>query len=133
MIGAGVITLMCFGVLVYIYELHCRGPSESAFFGLWETDGYMSDDPCYYIEFKADQTLSISVSPTMNEEQVLMRGRWYAGGSNIYVRVPTYWSNEGNRPLVFQIIDITPDEFRVLFRDSYVQVFRRVHPTMRRS
>jgi hypothetical protein len=125
--GAGIIALICLGMLVYTYERYHRGPSESAFFGVWETDGPYSDDPCDYIEFRPDQTFSVSWSPNMDEETSFIVGRWYAGGPNIYVVVKPEWSGELYRPLVFPIMDLKPDEFRVSIRDDYIKAFRRVH------
>jgi len=124
--GAVAGLLLC-GALIYGYERFYRGPSESAFFGVWQTDGFYSDDQCYYIEFRSDQTFSLSSSPNTDEENSFMTGRWYAGGPNIYVVVKPLWSGELYRPLAFRIIDLRSDAFRVAIRDDYIKEFRRVH------
>lgn len=116
---------MCCGLLIGSYEVHYRGPSGSAFVGTWEADWFSSDDECIYVEFRSDQTFSLSSSPTMDEE--FITGRWYAGGPNLYIRFNPHWSGEVYRTLVWRIIDIQPDEFRVRIRDANVKVCRRVH------
>src|SRR4051812_21218953 len=42
------LALAAFGILVYKYERYHRGPSESAFFGTWETTFVGLDSPCYF-------------------------------------------------------------------------------------
>jgi hypothetical protein len=57
-----------------------------------------------------------------------MSGRWYAGGSNIYLRVTEDAQNtEARRPLILHLVDIKPNELRVrIWRDD-VQSFKRVN------
>jgi hypothetical protein len=131
-IGAGLIGLMCFAMLVYSYERYHRGPTESAFVGIWGINGSI-EDPLIYIEFRANHTFSMSTSPRMDDEEgASITGRWYAGGPNMYISLNPYWTGEsGHRPWVWQIMEIKPDEFRV--RDSDVKVFRRVHPAPPRA
>ncbi len=123
-IGSAVAALASFAALVYGYERYYRGPSESAFFGAWETT---LEDSIFYYEFKSDHSFSVFSSPSMDEESFLVRGRWYAGGPNIYVRFEDeHW--EGRRPEVWHLVDVEADVFRTrYFPDSAVHVYKRVH------
>jgi len=123
-IGSALAALAAVGALVYGYERYYRGPSESAFFGTWETT---LEDLTFYYEFKSDHTFLIFNSPAMDEESFLLRGRWYAGGLNIYLRhQDEHW--DGRRPEIWHLVDIQPDVFRVrFFPDSPIHVYKRVH------
>jgi hypothetical protein len=126
-IGAVVIALVSFAAVICAYEGYYRGPSESAFFGTWETVLSDSDSPSY-IEFRSDQTLRFSLSPSMGdvEEAALPVGKWYAGGPNIYVRFDAPVLGP-SRPQVWHIVDITHDEFRVCyFYGGPVHIYKRV-------
>ena len=115
--------LVC-GALIYGYERYYRGPSESAFFGMWETT---LEDITYYYEFKPDHTFLVFNSPTMDEESFLVRGRWYAGGPKMYLRHDDeHW--DGRRPEIWHLVDIQPDVFRIrFFSDSAIHIYTRVH------
>src|SRR5438045_7596756 len=100
-IGSAVVALASFGALVYRYERYHRGPSESAFFGAWETT---LEDSTFYYEFKSDHTFLVFNSPSMDEESFLVRGRWYAGGPKFYVRFEEeHWA--GRRRAVWTLVD----------------------------
>jgi len=123
-IGSAVVTLAALGAFVYGYERYYRGPSESIFFGAWETT---LEDSTFYYEFKPDHTFLVFNSPAMDEESFLLRGRWYAGGPNMYVRFEDeHW--DGRRPEVWHLVDIQPDVFRIrFFSDSAIHIYTRVH------
>ena len=125
-VGLAVLALALSAVLIYGYERYYRGPSQGAFFGIWETAS--DPDSLIYYEFRPDQTFSVSLSPAMDEESIFGTGRWYAGGPNIYIRFSADEIGEGTRPQVWHIVDIQPNEFRVRFftRDE-VQVYKRIH------
>jgi hypothetical protein len=60
------------------------------------------------------------------------KGKWYAGGDNIYVLVPS--DDFANRRLVvWHIVDISRDQFRVRIwqDDKDLAVWRRMKPTPR--
>jgi hypothetical protein len=128
-ISAGVVALICCGLLIYGYERYYRGPSQSAFFGIWERVSF--DSPPKYFEFRPDQTFRFSLSPTMDdvEEAAFPVGKWYAGGPNIYVRFDADVAGP-SRPQVWHIVDVSHDEFRVCyFHGGPVYVYKRVVPT----
>lgn len=59
------------------------------------------------------------------------KGKWYAGGDNIYVLVPS--DDLANRRLVvWQIVDISKNQFRVrVWQDEDPAVWRRMKPIPR--
>ncbi|MGI9087113.1 MAG: hypothetical protein ACR2HH_05130 [Chthoniobacterales bacterium] len=127
-IGAIVSALVSLGALVYSYERYHRGPSDSVFFGTWETPSYGGDESPMYFQFKSDQTFLLGSEPSVDEESAFATGRWYAGGPNIYVRFSADLMGP-TRPEVWHIEDIAPDVFRIRFDpDSKVVVYRRVRP-----
>jgi hypothetical protein len=111
--------LVSFGKLVYSYERYHRGPSETVLYGTWDLGGD------YYLQL--DPGGAFSELRLFDGEVTVMKGRWYAGGSNIYLRVIEDAENtEARRPLIFHIVDIQPNELRVrIWRD--VQSFKRVN------
>ncbi len=123
-IGSAVAALAAAGALVYGYERYYRGPSDAAFFGVWETT---LEDLTLYYEFKSDHTFFVFNSLVMDEESFLVRGRWYAGGPNMYLRHDDeHW--EGGRPEIWHLVDIQPDVFRIrFFSDNAIHVYTRVH------
>jgi hypothetical protein len=129
-VGSAVLALALSAALIYGYERYYRGPSEGAFFGIWETAS--DPDSLIYYEFRPDQTFSVSLSPAMDEESIFGTGRWYAGGPNIYIRFSADEIGEGTRPQVWHIVDIQPNEFRVrFFTHDEGQVYKRVRPAER--
>ena len=126
-IGSAVVVLAAAGALVYGYERYYRGPSEAAFFGIWETTDSDLDLPVYY-EFRPDQSFSLGAGYG-GEFGLSFAGKWYAGGPNIYVRYDADQLGAGTRPEVWHIVDIQPNEFRVrFFSSSPIRVYKRVHP-----
>jgi hypothetical protein len=125
-VGAGLIVLTLCGAGIYGYERFYRGPSESAFFGTWETIDPDLDGPVYY-EFRADHTFFLHFSPLIDEDTRFPGGKWYAGGPNIYVRYDADWLGVGTRPQVWHIVDLQPNQFRVrLFSHGIIDIYKRV-------
>ena len=122
--GSVVLALGFCGACSYGYERYHRGPSESAFFGTWETT---LEEITYYYEFKPDHTFLVFNSPAMDEESFLVRGRWYAGGPNVYLRHDDeHW--DGRKPEIWHLVDIQADVFRIrFFSDSAIHVYTRAH------
>ena len=55
-----------------------------------------------------------------------LKGKWYAGGNNIYLRFPPDVL-DGRQLVVWQIVDISRDQFRVrVWRDKDLAVWRRM-------
>ena len=95
----------------------------STMYGTWEMPT-SSVEPLY-MEFKPDQSFIFldDAGQPLN-----LGGRWYAGGENIYLRLPQLWSDEDpRRPTILHIVDISPNEiqFRVR-RDGEVWSMKRV-------
>jgi hypothetical protein len=113
--------LVSFGTLVYSYERYHRGPSETVLFGTWDLGGD------YYLQLDPGGTF-LELSLFEGEATPVMKGRWYAGGSNIYLRVTEdAYNPEARRPLILHIVDIQPNELRVrIWRDD-VQSYKRVN------
>jgi hypothetical protein len=118
---AGVVALCS---MIYAYERYYRGPSAAALFGTWEDATPASTG---YYRFKSDGTFDI-LTETLGEPHVITTGTWYAGGPNIYWRLPEDFVPEIRRPLIFHIIDISPNEVRVQsMRDGPIWTWRRVN------
>jgi hypothetical protein len=123
--------LVAAGTLVYNYERYHRGPSESVLYGTWQLGGD------YYLQLDPGGKFS-ELSLFEGETTFVMSGRWYAGGSNIYLRVTEDAQNTAaRRPLILHLVDIKPNELRVrIWRDD-VQSFKRVNldspPTSNKS
>jgi hypothetical protein len=124
-VGAAVAGVMAFLALVYSYERYYRGPTEAALFGTWQ-DTLPAMDTITYYRFKPDGTFDIIVDG-MGEVSVMATGTWYAGGSNLYWRLPEKVVGEPQRPLIWHIVDISPKEIHVRsFRDGAITVWKRV-------
>jgi hypothetical protein len=111
--------LVSAGTLVYSYERYHRGPSETVLYGTWqEGDFYLQLDPGG--TFFSGLLEGAEATPSV-------KGRWYAGGSNIYLRVTedTY-DTEARRPIILHIVDIQPNEFRVRMGQR-VESYKRVN------
>jgi hypothetical protein len=116
--------------MIYAYERHCRGPSEAALFGTWQdmTPGMDSDIMTYY-RFKPDGTFDLIAGGT-GRVTVVTTGTWYAGGPNIYWRLPEEFVPEIRRPLIWHIVDVSPNEVRVReIQNGPVFIWKRVDPT----
>ena len=120
--------LVSISTLVYSYERYHRGPSDTVLYGTWKA---LLFGDFYLLEFDPDRTFSISLSsaPGRGEEVTnILKGRWYGGGSNIYLRVTEDNENppQARRPIILHIVDIQPNELRVrIGRD--VQSYKRVN------
>ena len=56
-----------------------------------------------------------------------LKGKWYAGGTNIYVRFPPKVLPEQQLE-VWHILDISRDRFRVRPRKGEIMIWRRMKP-----
>ena len=105
LILAGVLIAVCsLGVAIYSYERYYRGPSDSILVGDWEIPG--TDTPlCYH--FDPDHSFYVG---GCGENEPVARGRWYAGGRNLYLK----WAPDDadylgfKRPQIFHITDVEP-------------------------
>lgn len=122
---AGILALGAFGTLVYNYEHYHRAPSESVFFGTWEMTFAGSDNP-HYLRLRRDQTFQMASSPAIEDRSVFLRGRWYAGGSNMYVRFNADSWGSATRPEIWAIKDISQNKFSVRFPNGGVYEYERV-------
>jgi hypothetical protein len=122
-VAAAIVGLLVCGALIYGYERYYRGPSESAFFGTWETT---LEDTIYYYEFRSDHTFLVFNSLAMDDESFLVRGRWHAGGPNVYLRYQDeHW--DARRPDIWHLVDLESDAFRIrYFPDSAIHIYKRV-------
>jgi hypothetical protein len=108
--------LLAFCAGVYVYERNYRGLRPSALVGTW-----MGPSGLYY-DFRLDGTL-----PVLDEDRqpTDIKGKWYAGGPNIYVRFPPEIL-EDRQLVVWHIVDISPDEFRVrAWQNDQPMTYRR--------
>jgi hypothetical protein len=124
-IAIALLSVLVGGALIYGYERYYRGPSESAFYGTWEAT--LNEDLTVYYEFRSDHSFLVFGSPELDEESFLVRGRWYAGGPNMYLRyLDEGW--DGRRPEIWHLVDIQSDAFRIrYFPDSPIHLLKRVH------
>jgi hypothetical protein len=114
--------LVVLGVVVFYYERYYRGPGDEVLVGSWEIPGSMEPRVCY--NFRPDHTIYVC---DCGDTESAVRGRWYAGGSNIYLNFKgdSDFLGQG-RPLIMHIVDIQPDTLRVtLWRGDPVHVYRR--------
>jgi hypothetical protein len=96
-------------------------PSESALYGTWVREPARADS--LYYEFRTDGTLHVLDA---DGNPTYIKGKWYAGGPNIYLRFPSEIL-QGRQLVVWHIVDISSDEFRVTaWRDGEVFVYHRV-------
>jgi len=128
LIVAVVVFAFCsFCALVYSYERYYRGLREADLAGTWTRVDPGSGGG--YYEFRRDGTM-VMLDDDGQPSNVI--GKWYAGGSNIYVRLPP--SDFRERELVvWHIVDISRDQFRVRIwqDDKGLAVWRRMKPTPR--
>ena len=126
LIVAVVVFAFCsFCALVYSYERYYRGLREADLAGTWTRVDPGSGGG--YYEFRRDGTM-VMLDDDGQPSNVI--GKWYAGGSNIYVRLPP--SDFRERELVvWHIVDISRDQFRVRIwqDDKGLAVWRRMKPT----
>lgn len=124
LIVAGVAAgLVCLGSGINIYERYYRGPSDSVLFGTWYNPYDSSPVICY--DFKPDHTLQVR---DCDDPELILRGRWYAGGSNIYA---SFLGEDADflqlkRPVILHIVDIQPDTLRITrLLNGPVEAYRR--------
>src|SRR5713101_2123311 len=98
--AAVTLAIVALGIFVYSYERFYRGPSQSALLGTWQDTTSAMDSETYY-RFKPDGTFDLLIGG-MGELFVAATGKWYAGGSNIYLRFADE-TMEGQRPLIMHI------------------------------
>jgi hypothetical protein len=109
---------------VFVYERYYRGPGEDILYGDWEAVDFLAEDTIYF-RFRPDQTFTAG-GLFEGEFNPFSDGRWYAGGPNIYMRFSADDIRAPQRVIVFQIVDIQPNEIHVrLVRDGQVYTFRR--------
>ena len=114
LISAG-LGLVLLSALIYGYERHYRGPTDAVFLGTWHDTTQMMDSTTYY-RFKPDSTFDLIIDG-MGSMDVVAVGKWYAGGRNIYMRIPPLQDGTPRRVVyVWHIVDIAPN--RILVRDT---------------
>src|SRR6266513_835505 len=99
--------LIGFGGRGYSYKRYYRGLREADLAGTWTRV-----DPGTgggYYDFRRDGTIVMLDDDGQPTE---FKGKWYAGGTNIYVRFPPNDFLE-RQLAVWHIVDISRDEFRV--------------------
>src|SRR5216684_1014394 len=106
-VGSVVLALASFGALVYSYERYHRGPTDSVLFGTWQ-DTLPAMDSASYFQFNPDHSL-VYFAESMTELIVVARGKWYAGGEYIYLRLDDK-DEMSTRLLVWHIEDISPSD-----------------------
>jgi hypothetical protein len=125
-VGSIVLALASFGALIYAYERYYRGPGEELLYGRWAATDFISEGTIYF-RFRSNQTFSVG-GDFEDEFGPWASGRWYAGGSLIFLR----FSGDdfaGIRPVVLRIVDIQNDELRVrLNGEKTIYTFRRSIP-----
>jgi len=116
-----------FGGLIYSYERHYRGLGEGDLVGTWTRVDPGSGGG--YYEFRRD---GIIVLLDDDGKPTDIKGKWYAGGNNIYVRFPPNDHHDWQL-VVWHIVDISRDEFRVRVwqDDKGLEVWRRMKPIAR--
>ncbi len=126
-LAAVALGLCSFGALVYSYERYHRGVREADLAGIWTRVDAGSGGG--YYEFRPDGTIVLLDDDAQPAD---IKGKWYAGGDNIYVRFPP--NDFLKRELVvWHIVDISRDQFRVRIwqDDKGLAVWRRAKPTPR--
>ncbi len=114
-----------FGGFIYNYERYHRELREADLVGTWtRVDAGAGGG---YYEFRRDGTM---VMLDDDGQPSNIRGKWYAGGSNIYVRFPPTEHRDWE-VVVWHIVDISRDQFRVRIwqDDKGLAVWRRMKPT----
>jgi hypothetical protein len=124
--GAVVAGLAILLALVYSFERYHRGPDETALFGTWRGhyENTLGEDRTGY-RFKADHTYEERL-PYGDSESWLQRGRWYAGGDFLYLRVSL--DDGSDRPFstlqAWHIDAMTPTELKIHYGWSHLVLKR---------
>jgi len=124
---AVLVGLVAFVGIVYGYERYYRGLREADLVGTWTRVDSGSGGG--YYEFRRDGTM---VMLGDDGQPTSIKGKWYAGGANIYVRFPPNDRRDWQL-VVWHIVDISRDEFRVRVwqDDKGLAVWRRMKPIAR--
>lgn len=115
------------GSVIYTYERYYRGPGAEVLCGTWEIAGLSWHDDQMYLHLESGG--SFFFADTSDGElhyDPRQRGRWYAGGTKIYLR----FHGEGDpRPtLVLHVVDIQAEELRIRYtHQGEVHTYRRAH------
>ena len=119
--GAVAVALVAFATAVYSYERYHRGLRETALVGTWSPETSQ-----LYYDFQRDGVLVVLDE---DGQPTGTKGKWYAGGPNIYIRFPVEILKD-RQLVVWRIIDILPEQFRVRSgrHDDQIMVWHRVKP-----
>src|SRR6478735_3674920 len=103
--AATLLGLCSFGAFVYSYEHSARGLREADLVGTWGRVDPGSGGGIY--DFRGDGTIVLLEDDGQPSD---LKGKWYAGGNNIYVRFPP--SDDRDWQLVvLHIVDISKEQF----------------------
>jgi hypothetical protein len=119
-VGAVIIALLAFSTLVYTYERHHRGPTDSVFVGTWQIeDGCI--DCTHLVTLQANHSV-VGFGDYMGQQgQLDYRGRWYAGGELLVIH---YDNAEEAQSIVMRILDIAHDVIRVRQSGTEIRLVR---------
>src|SRR4051812_42573072 len=85
-VASVVVTALVLGSVIYTYERYYRGPGAEVLCGTWEVRG-LSWDGQMYLHLESDGSFFLAESSDgALYYDPRMRGRWYAGGTQIYLR-----------------------------------------------
>jgi hypothetical protein len=123
-----VITLLALASGIYTYERYYRGPGDEVFYGTWEASDYFLDGESAVFQFRSDQTFSQG-GVYDGEFIPYFGGKWYAGGTNFYLRFSADDMERPQQVIVLRIVEIGPNEFRLtspFYREPRPNTFRRI-------
>jgi len=107
-VAAAVVLIAAFSALIYTYERHYRGPTDSVLVGTWQIeDGCI--DCTNWITLRPNHNV-VGFSDSLAGELINYWGRWYAGGALLVIHSD---SKEEARSIVMRILDVAPDTIRV--------------------
>ena len=125
-VASVVLMVAAFGLSIYTYERYHRGPGAEVLSGTWEVAGVFRDQVYLHLESGGSFFVAEGSGDELSYDPRL-RGRWYAGGTKIYLR----FHGEGDpRPtMILHIVDIQADELRIRYTNQgEVYTYRRAHP-----
>ncbi len=122
--SVGLCGILAFATLIYSYERHHRGPGQEILYGTWVERATDSD---MYLDLRSNGSFVLRET-SLGEAYDVGHGRWYAGGTKIYlgyhVDAPDRWPIP---PKVLDIVDIQSNELRIRwFREGQILTFCRV-------
>ena len=108
--AAVVASVVCVSGGIYLFQRYYGLPSDRGLVGTWYNP--YDSSPVLCCDFKPDYTLQIRAC---DEPEPIVRGRWYAGGNNIY---GSFTGEDADflqlkRPVILHIVDIQPDTLRI--------------------